>query len=100
LEAGVETRWQLRFSVSCQVFSVHEVRAHETNEFEEAMRFFRELLQSAQKKTAIWMRKAFSDRPTNRVILGVCFITGKNSSTASSACTDPRSPERARRDRW
>jgi hypothetical protein len=66
---------------------VHGVRAHETNEFEEAMRFFRELLQSAQKKTAISMRTAFFDRPTKRVILSVCFITGKNSSTASSACT-------------
>ena len=49
------------------------------------MGFFRELLQGAQKKKgdqsdAIWMRTAFSDLPTNFVILSVCFISRKNNS--------------------
>jgi hypothetical protein len=34
----------------CRVFSVHEVGAHEWNEFEEAAGFFGDLLQCAQKK--------------------------------------------------
>ena len=68
------------------------------------MGFFRELLQGAQKKAtraaAIWMRTAFSDLPTNFVILSVCFTAGRTIRSASDACGDRRSPAQARRDRW
>jgi hypothetical protein len=80
--AGVEG-WERRgISESSGVFSVHEIGAHESNELEEAAGFFADLLQGVQQKkaTAIWMRTAFSDLPTNFVILSVCFISRKNSS--------------------
>ena len=37
-------------SESSEIFSVHEIGAHELNEFEEALRVFGNLLQGAQEK--------------------------------------------------
>ena len=37
------------------------------------------------RATAIWMRTAFSDLPTNFVILSVCFIRRKNNSILQRA---------------
>ena len=46
----VERRGRRRFSEPGRVFSVHEIGAHESNEFEQAVWFFDDLLQGAQKK--------------------------------------------------
>src|SRR3984957_8001466 len=46
----VERRGRRGISESSGVFSVHEIGAHESNEFEEAVGFSGDLLQGAQKK--------------------------------------------------
>ena len=72
-------------SESSGVFSVREIGARKSNEFKEAAGFFGDLVQGAQQKKGDQRdgdldTTAFSDRPTKRVILSVCFITRKNSS--------------------
>ena len=48
--ARVERRGRRRISESSGVFSVHEIGAHESNEFEEAAGFFGDLVQGAQQE--------------------------------------------------
>jgi hypothetical protein len=46
---GVERRGRRRISESSRVPSVHEIGAHESNEFEEAALFMGQLVQGAQQ---------------------------------------------------
>ncbi|MGH6843534.1 MAG: hypothetical protein ACRECU_02180 [Methylocella sp.] len=83
--SGVDGRRGNGVSEAGEVFSVHPVGAHESNEFEKAGLCFDDLLQRSEQQEGDQGDRDLnshrvSERPRNLVILSVCFMTRKNSS--------------------